>query len=426
MPLDQNTIQLTPLHGGQQFITAKRGKRSVVRCGRRWGKTEMFTHWASDWAIEGKTVGFFAPTYRLLLPVYDNILRTLTPLKEKASKDEMAITLKTGGAIEFWTLTDENAGRSRKYHEVLVDEASLVPGLKDIFEQSIEPTLLDYYGNATMAGTPKGIDEDSFFYQACVNMSERWREFHAPTHSNPMLNAAAVAKLEAENHPLVYAQEYKAEFVSWAGQSFFSLDKLTIEGKGAVLPQYVDFVFAVIDTAVKDGAEHDGTAVTYFARTTHGNGAPLTVLDWEIVQISSDLMTEWLPSVFNRLSHWSTATKALNPNHCTFIEDKAAGSMLLAHGQRVGWPVGKIDSKITQQGKDARALIASGPVWRGEVKILAEALEKVTTYKDVTKNHLISQVCGFILGDKAASKRADDLLDTFAYGVIVALEPDLD
>ncbi|WP_109482482.1 hypothetical protein [Paraburkholderia sp. C35] len=421
MPAKDRNIHLKTMHDGQRFIAAKRGRRSAIRCGRRWGKTTMFEKWAADWSLQGKSVGFFAPTYRLLLPIYRGLERTLTPVIDIATKDEMSILLKTGGKIDFWTLTDENAGRSKAYHEVLIDEASLVPGLQDIFEQSIEPTLLDHYGNATMAGTPKGVDEDSFFYQACVNLPQKWREFHAPTSSNPTLNAAAVAKLEAENHPLVYAQEYKAEFVSWAGQSLISLDKMTIDGKGVGLPQHVAYVFAVIDTAMKDGAEHDGTAVVWCARNQYGTGAPLTILDWEIVQINSDMLETWMPHVFNRLGYWRDACKAQYPNPQTFIEDKGAGIALLQHGERVGWPVMPIDSVFTAAGKDARAVMASSHVWRGDVKIHALALEKTVSYKGVTKNHLVSQVCGYVLGDKAASKRADDLFDSFSYACISAL-----
>ncbi|MGF6905314.1 hypothetical protein P3T22_006607, partial [Paraburkholderia sp. GAS348] len=43
-------------------------------------------------------------------------------------------------------------------------------------------------------------------------------------------------------------------------------------------------------------------------------------------------------------------------------------------------------------------------------------------YKGITRNHLVSQVTGFSLGDKQAYKRADDLADCVFYGVLVALE----
>jgi hypothetical protein len=53
------------------------------------------------------------------------------------------------------------------------------------------------------------------------------------------------------------------------------------------------------------------------------------------------------------------------------------------------------------------------------VKILETAYDRVLTYKQVTKNHMLGQVLGFRVGD--TEDRADDLLDCFAYGVVIAL-----
>lgn len=69
--------------------------------------------------------------------------------------------------------------------------------------------------------------------------------------------------LQAGNDPLVYAQEYLAEFVDWAGVGFFARDKLLDNGQPVPFPARCDCVFAVIDTASKTGTEHDATAVTF-------------------------------------------------------------------------------------------------------------------------------------------------------------------
>lgn len=418
-------IKLTPMHAGQQAIYRNRGARNVIRCGRRYGKTTMFETWSCNWSMHGKRVGFFAPSDRLLMPSYDRILRTVLPAKKSASKTAKLIELVTGGCIEFWTLADEDAGRSRFYDEVIIDEASLVPGLKDIFEQSIAPTLLDRNGNATMGGTPKGIDEDSYFYQACTNKTasedwpETWKEFYAPTSANPMLNAAAVLALKNKYPALVYSQEYLAEFVSWAGQSLLSLDKMLVDGAGVALPHHCDYVFAVIDSAVKDGKEHDGTAVVYFAKSSL-IGHPLVVLDWDLIQVTSNLLPVWLPQVFKNLEMFAKTCRA-RAGTATYIEDKASGSMLIQHAQAEGWPAEAIPGDLTAVGKDARALASSGPVYRGEVKLSQQAFDKVTTFKGVTRNHLIAQTTGYAIGDKAAATRADDVSDCVMYGILLGL-----
>ncbi|WP_250450691.1 hypothetical protein [Caballeronia sp. ATUFL_M2_KS44] len=416
-------IHLTPLHAGQLNILANRSKRTVVRCGRRYGKTTMFEQLASTWALKGKRVGFFAPSYKLWLPTYQRIHKSLAPAISQASKVDAVLDLHTGGAIEFWTLSDPDAGRSRFYDEVIVDEASLVPGLQDIFEQSIAPTLLDRNGNALMGGTPKGQDPESYFYQACTNaeLPEPWREFHAPTAANPKLNAAAVAALQAKNHPLVWRQEYQAEFVDWSGTAFFSLENLLRDGKGVGLPMYCDYVFCVVDSALKTGLQHDGTAVVWCAFNSLIPDNPrITILDWEITQIQSNLLTSWLPGVLEHGQRIAIDCKARHGFGGAFIEDKASGITLLQHGKSAGWPVHAIDGHITSQGKDARAVLAAGPVLRGDVKLSAHAADKQMNYKGVTRNHLISQLCGYVLGDPDAHKRSDDLFDCAVYSVIVA------
>ena len=54
------------------------------------------------------------------------------------------------------------------------------------------------------------------------------------------------------------------------------------------------------------------------------------------------------------------------------------------------------------------------------VKVCEPAFSKVFLFKGATRNHLLAQVCGFRIGDPD-QKRADDLLDTFCYGIAIGL-----
>jgi hypothetical protein len=70
--------------------------------------------------------------------------------------------------------------------------------------------------------------------------------------------------------------------------------------------------------------------------------------------------------------------------------------------------------------QDERAISVSGYVHRGQVKYSEHAFNKVLTYKSKSRNHLLDQVESFRVGDKK-SEREDDLLDTFCYGIALAL-----
>ena len=414
------SVELQALHAKQIEIARvfQQHRKVVLRCGRRFGKTSLLERHVAKKAYNGERIGWLGPKYKLNAPTYGNLIQTLKPVIQSKSKIDQLIQLKTGGLIEFWTLEDENAGRSRKYHTVIVDEASLkAKGLKEIIDQSIRPTLLDYNGNIIMAGTPKGIDQDNYFYEACTNPEEGWHECHAPTSANPHLNPEVVAKLVNDYPPLVYQQEYLAEFVDWKGSAFFAEASLLVDGKPVGYPDRCDQVFAVIDTALKDGVEHDGTAVTYYARNKF-HGTPLIILDWDVIQIEGSLLEQWLPSVIARCEELARQCCARQGSLGAWIEDKASGIVLIQQAQRNDLPVHAVDGDLTSMGKEGRALSVSGYVYRGMVKISEYARDKVVNFKGQVRNHLISQVCSFRMGQKDGPR---DLLDTFCYGVAIAL-----
>jgi len=283
-----------------------------------------------------------------------------------------------------------------------------------------------------------GKNPDNFFYNICNDPQYGFAEYHATTMDNPVLpkrlqNETAEAwmqrrtklldDLKTSNDPLVYAQEHLAEFVDWAGVGFFAREKLLVNNQPVPYPLRCECVFAIIDTASKTGTEHDATAVTFFACERYGGRFPLMILDWDIAQIEGALLETWLPMVFERLEELSRLCRARFGSIGTFIEDKNSGTILLQQALRRGMQAQAIDSKLTAMGKDERALSVSGYVYRGEVKYTDHAFNKVSTYKRRSRNHLVDQIESFRMGDKD-SKREDDLLDTFCYGISLSLGDD--
>lgn len=433
-------VNLPVFHPDQEraYWTFALNERVALRCGRRWGKTDLLKSIAADSSTKGQIVGFFAPDYKRLAEAYHELTGMLLEVKESSSRTEGVYRTKGGGRIDFWTLEDEDAGRSRHYHKVLIDEGAFAkPNMADIWERSIEPTLLDYSGSALVASNTNGVDPDNFFYKICNDDANAFGfvDYHAPSINNPYVPKRKPDESEAEHqarrikvfedlkkskHPLVYQQEYLAEFVDWSGVAFFGLDKLLEHGKPVPFPPHCDGVFAVIDTATKTGKEHDGTAVVYFALAKRA-GIPLVILDWDIQQIEGSLLEAWLPNVFRRLEELGRAVKARAGSIGAFIEDKNSGTILLQQARRRNWLAHSIDSKLTSLGKDERAISVSGYVYSDKVKVSEHAYNKVVIYKDVQRNHLMSQILGFRVGDKEAATRADDLLDDFCYGVAIGL-----
>ena len=122
-------ISLNKLHKAQTQVLSEAQRFNVLICGRRWGKSTLAQNLLSEPAINGHPTGYFTPTYKLLEPTYKELLNSLEPIVRR-KHDNQFIELITGGIIEFWSLENELAGRSRKYKRVIVDEAGFVKQLK--------------------------------------------------------------------------------------------------------------------------------------------------------------------------------------------------------------------------------------------------------------------------------------------------------
>jgi hypothetical protein len=135
-------IRLPQLHADQRAVAEQtRSARFVhLRAGRRWGKSHLLARMLVEAAlVRRRTVGYFAPTYKLMLPVWEQTRRVLRAPAAEEHKAERRIDTTTGGRIEFWSLDNEDAGRSRGYDLIVVDEAGLVRNLETIWRENLIP-----------------------------------------------------------------------------------------------------------------------------------------------------------------------------------------------------------------------------------------------------------------------------------------------
>lgn len=262
------TIPPIDLHPGQQRILESKARYRVAACGRRFGKTLLAVEWLAlmpGGALDGKPVGFFAPSYKLLLEVWSDMERTLKPVIAKANKTEMRIELITGGKLDFWTLEDKDAGRGRKYARIVIDEAAHARYLQDAWERAISPTLTDYQGEAWFISTPNGINFFHDLYQRGNSPDfADWASFHMPSTFNPHLPPGEIATKRAELPDMVFRQEYLAEFVTF-GAGLVKLDML-VDGAA---PEHLPTILG-IDLAISEREGADFTCIAVLSRDEAG------------------------------------------------------------------------------------------------------------------------------------------------------------
>lgn len=197
------------LHRGQREVAAHPARFKVLRCGRRWGKTIFGMERAVWTALAGKRVGWFAPTYKYLLEPWQQIERVVRPVADRISTQERQMLLDTGGQIEFWSLEDPDAGRSRHYDLAVIDECDRAAKLEEAWLEAIRPTLTDNRGAALFLGTPKGRRYLTTLYAKGQSGDPEWCSWNFNTVDNPAIDPSEVEAARRDLPPHVFAQEYE-------------------------------------------------------------------------------------------------------------------------------------------------------------------------------------------------------------------------
>ncbi len=104
--------------------------------------------------------------------MFPALVEIFRPILLEASKSKGVIRLKNGGRLDFWTLGNAIAGRGRRYHRIVIDEAAftkdgdntLDDSMMGLWEKAIKPTLFDFNGEALVCSNSNGKNPDNFFY----------------------------------------------------------------------------------------------------------------------------------------------------------------------------------------------------------------------------------------------------------------------
>jgi hypothetical protein len=172
--------------------------------------------------LNGFPVGYFAPTYKNMREVWDEFIDIYHPLISVRNVAEKRIELYGGGICDFWSLDKPNTVRGRKYKRVVVDEAAIIPDLKNTWIKILRPMLADLIGDAWFLSTPKGkLNYFHDLFKIATSQPERWVSHQLPTSNNPHISLEEIEDMKLELDPISYAQEILASFVtenlsSWA------------------------------------------------------------------------------------------------------------------------------------------------------------------------------------------------------------------
>jgi len=149
-----------------------------------------------------------------------------------------------------------------------VDEAAIIPDLKNAWNTAIRPTLTDYQGDAIFISTPNGKE---FFYSLFQRGKDRepgYESFHFTTYDNPHIPPGEVDEAKKELTEAQFNQEYLAipgESTSNPfGTEHIKNNTITTLSIQPTVVYGID-VARTSDWTVITGLDADGT-MTYFER----------------------------------------------------------------------------------------------------------------------------------------------------------------
>ena len=210
-------IELPEPHINQQGILDNSSRFRVILCGRRFGKSELSQIEIISEALRGNQVAYITPTYKLAKTFFERLTQFI-PFEN--NKSDLIINFPTGGTVEFFTGERLDNLRGRKFHFVVIDEASFIPNLEDGWLNSIRPTLTDYKGRALFLSTPRGKNYFYQLYNKGKSGETDWTSFKFTTYDNPYIDKGEIDDARKQLPEAVFEQEYMANPMENAANPF--------------------------------------------------------------------------------------------------------------------------------------------------------------------------------------------------------------
>jgi hypothetical protein len=249
------------LHPGQLEVFNSTAQFKVLCAGRRFGKTTL-----TAWIVLLDALAHPQGVYWIISPVYPQtkilwrmIRKILLTLPQgyvtRIMEGELFIELTNGSTI--WAKSGDNptALRGEGLNGVIIDESAYVNRV--VWEESIEPALVDKNGWAVFIGTPAG---KNWFYELFLRgldpSHEDWASFRYETKDNPYIPGKWLEKKRLTTPEMIWRQEYEAEFIEGGGVVFRGVDKVVLD---CLLPPNPASVYCI---GVDLGRHSDFTVIT--------------------------------------------------------------------------------------------------------------------------------------------------------------------
>lgn len=249
-------LKLDYPHKNVMPIVVDNSRFKVVCAGRRTGKTSVAKFLAAKKILSKYgVVSYITPTYDMASEIFNLFYKGLEDITETRNAQTQIIRLVNGSVFRIFS-ADNKGDKLRGIANdlIVIDEAAMIPDLKQLFFLSAMPTLADRSGEALIISTPRGRND---FYdlwmlgQLSASGDDRykhWKSWQLKTLDNPFINPDEVEIARVNNPEVYFRQEYLGEFVLDGGGFFRSIRDVSIIKKTTdfgIEPYKGTFVFGI-------------------------------------------------------------------------------------------------------------------------------------------------------------------------------------
>ena len=231
------------LHAGQAAIYNNPARFKVVAAGRRFGKSHLaaavmavmtlMDEWNGYPMTVENGVYYVAPTFDQAKRIMWPKLRTLLGFEAQGgfirneNVNEGWIELINGRRMYIRGADNPDSLRGTGYQFVVLDEYADMKA--NVWDEIIDPALMDVEGAAMFIGTPKGKNHFYKLFMGAllkpthdeqgrpVDWSD-WEAFHFSSSDNPFIRKREIERLTRNKTSEVVRQEIEASFISGGGK----------------------------------------------------------------------------------------------------------------------------------------------------------------------------------------------------------------
>jgi len=232
------SLDITPNKVQEELIDLVDEKRdevnNLVLCmGRRGSKSfSASIIIVRELLVPYSSVGILAPLIKVTGILWDEVRKRLRELNIKPTSinnQARTLELENGSTLKAASEDSIEALLGNRFSLIVVDEAAIFKGLKDILEMILYPTMSDFgvrksgvpYGKMLIISTPRGVNNDFFYYFTQEKTKSNWKSLQYDSSVNPLNTKAFLEQMKESLDDLTYKQEILAQFVSIGGNDVF-------------------------------------------------------------------------------------------------------------------------------------------------------------------------------------------------------------